>query len=105
MRFLLLLLVAAIGVTIVLLAIRSSLRVEAELPPSAIDDVRWRVTHASREGVTHIVVRREVTSTGRVLEERIVTKVPDDDADYDTKFAEAITLARARAQLYDVEER
>ena len=105
MRPLLFLLVLAVLVTLGLLAARATRRLAAGPQRPALDDVRWRAAHTSRAGVTHVVVRREVASTGQVLEEREVTTVSDDDPDYDSRFAEAVALARARAELYDVEER
>ena len=54
--------------------------------------------------MTHVQVRREVVTTGQVLEVREVATVPDDDPDYDAKFLEAVALARARAELFTLEE-
>ena len=99
----LLLLPFAILVTVVLGAIRYARNEPTQRPQ--LENVRWRAAHASRGGVTQIVVRREVVATGQVLEERVVASVPDDASDYDTRFNDAVSLARARAELYDVEGR
>ena len=105
MRILIPLLLIALVLTFVLLSMRFNRQVDAAPVRPAIGDVRWRAGHTSRDGITQVVVRREVASTGQVIEERRVATVPDDDPDYDAKFAEAVALARARAELYDVEER
>jgi hypothetical protein len=105
MRPLLLLLVLAIAVAMALVAVRARNRLTRRDEPRAVEPARWRVAHVSRQGVTHVLVRREVASTGQVLDEREVATVNDDDPDYDAKFMEATATARARAEVFNDEDR
>ncbi|GAB3685856.1 hypothetical protein [Angustibacter aerolatus] len=68
----------------------------------------WRAHDVSRDGVTHVVVRRTVVGPeGETveLESREVAAVPDADPDYDELLAEAMGRARARAEVLDRERR
>ncbi len=106
MRILLLLpLVVAVAVALAVVAVSVQRRRTPPDEPRAVEPARWRVAHVSREGVTHVLVRREVASTGQVLDEREVVTVNDDDPDYDAKFMEAIATARARADVFNDEDR
>lgn len=90
----------------VLLAIRYTL---LEVLRSAGDrrravPARWVPGHLERGGATVVVVRKVALQDGRVLDERIVQRVPVDAPDYDERFLEAMATARGRAALYRSEE-
>ena len=104
MRLLILLFVLAGVVLLALLLTRAATTMASRDGPPATEPGRWRPAHVSRDGVTHVVVRREGANTGRVLDERQVVTVPDDDPDYDAKFLEALAAAESRAALFNSEE-
>jgi len=102
MRVLLPLLLVAVVVTVVVLSMMARNRLTAGDERSAVEAVPWRAAHVSRDGVTHVVVRRG--AEGQVIDERAVTTVADDDPDFDAKFLEAMVAARARADLFNAGE-
>ncbi len=104
-RFLVPLLVAAFVVAVVVVAVLAFRQIAGSDAAPAIEPARWTAAHVSRDGLTHVVVRRVVASTGQVLDEREVVTFPDDDPDYDARFMEAIATARARADLFNGEDR
>lgn len=66
----------------------------------------WRAHDVSRDGVTHVVVRRTVVGPeGETveLEAREVSALPDADPEYDVQLAEAMARARARADVLNRE--
>lgn len=91
------LLVAAAGILAAGLANRIAVRRDRQALAAAV----WRTAHRSDGGVTRVLVRHEVPDTGQVLDEREVSAIPDDDADYDAKFLEAMATAQARAALFN----
>ena len=64
---------------------------------------RWEGAHFAMKDSTWVVVRKTVVGTGEVLDEHVVAVIPDTDADYDTRFLEAMAQARARAALFESE--
>jgi len=64
---------------------------------------RWEATHYAVKGLTRVVVRKVVFGTDEVLDEHVITEIPDSDSDYDTRFLEAMAQARARAALFESE--
>ena len=64
---------------------------------------QWRTAHYDLKGQTHVVVER-VSPTGRdVLDEHVISTIPVDDPEYDTKFLLAMSAARERRALFESE--
>jgi hypothetical protein len=97
MRLLLPLLLLVVVLLTLRYAVLSSVR-RRQVP------ARWVPAHLERGGATVVVVRRVAISDGRVLDERVVAKVPVDAPDYDERFLEAMAAARNRAALYRSED-
>lgn len=64
----------------------------------------WRATHYEADGVTRVVVQK-VSATGvNLLDEHVVAELHRDDADFDSRFLEAMSAARQRQSLFEAEE-
>ena len=64
----------------------------------------WRATHYEADGVTRVVVQK-VSATGvNLLDEHVVAELHRDDADFDSRFLEAMSTARQRQSLFEAEE-
>jgi hypothetical protein len=64
---------------------------------------RWVATHYTVSGATRVAVRRLRLGTDDVLDEHVITEIPNSDPDFDTRFLEAMAQARARAALFESE--
>ncbi|HEY9378282.1 MAG TPA: hypothetical protein VIQ02_14455 [Jiangellaceae bacterium] len=64
---------------------------------------QWLATHYTVQNATRVVVRRVGPSGPDVLDEHVVTEIPNGDSDFDKKFLEAMAQARARAALFESE--
>jgi len=64
----------------------------------------WRATHYEANGVTRVVVQK-VSATGvNLLDEHVVAELHRDDADFDSRFLEAMSTARQRQSVFEAEE-
>ena len=64
----------------------------------------WRTNHYDAKGVTRIVVQKVSPAGTNILNEHVVTTIPLDDADYDTKFLAAMATARERRAMFESED-
>ena len=64
----------------------------------------WRAAHYDVKGQTHVVLQKISTSGANVVDEHIIATVATDDPDYDAKFLTAMSIARERRALFEVEE-
>jgi hypothetical protein len=65
--------------------------------------VRWVATHYAVSSTTRVVVRRVEQTSGDVLDEHVITEIPDEAPDFDAKFLDAMAQARERAALFELE--
>lgn len=59
-------------------------------------EASWRVRHYNDDGRTVVAVSL-ITPTGAVLDEQVVARLPDDDADWQSRFLHARQEAEERA--------
>ena len=64
---------------------------------------QWRVGHYDVDGETRVVLQK-VHAGGAVLDEHVIATIPISDPDYDARFLEATSTARARRALFETEE-
>lgn len=64
---------------------------------------RWVAAHYAVHDATRVVVRKVSLDNDDVLDEHTVDEIPDSDADFDTRFLDAMAEARARAALFESE--
>jgi hypothetical protein len=102
-RPLILLLLLACVILIVLLT-SGLLRRAAADSPRDLGAARWVAVNVGEGGRTTVSVRL-TTPRGRVLEERRVTDVDDQDPDYEAVLLEAMAKARSRATVLNLELR
>ena len=57
---------------------------------------KWQPTHYADNGATVVAVVR-TTPAGKVFEENLVARIPDDDDDWSRKFLDAKLEAEERA--------
>ena len=62
----------------------------------AVRSARWRPRHYGRDGVTVVAVSL-MSPDGRVLDEHVVDRLPEGDADWTTRFLQARQVAEERA--------
>jgi FlaG/FlaF family flagellin (archaellin) len=64
----------------------------------------WRATHYEAGGVTRVVVQKVSATCVNLLDEHVVAELHRDDADFDTRFLEAMSAARQRQSVFEAEE-
>lgn len=65
---------------------------------------QWRATHYEADGVTRVVVQKMSATGVNLLDEHVVAELHRDDADFDSRFLEAMSAARQRQSLFEAEE-
>ena len=96
---------AVIGlVAVVVLVAATFIMSRAKPGGEPVGSGHWRATHYEAEGVTRVVVQK-VSATGvNLLDEHVVAELHRDDADFDSRFLEAMSTARQRQSLFEAEE-
>ena len=64
---------------------------------------RWRAAHYDVKGRTRVVLQK-VSPSGAKVDEHIIATIPVDDPDYDAKFLAAMSSARERRALFEIED-
>jgi hypothetical protein len=64
----------------------------------------WRATHYEADGVTKVVVQKVSASGVNLIDEHVVAELHRDDADFDSRFLEAMSTARQRQSVFEAEE-
>ena len=72
--------------------------------PTATIPGRWRVTHHDKSGQTRVVLQKVSETGAQVLDEHVVAVIDVDDPAYDAKFLAAMSAARERRALFELEE-
>lgn len=65
---------------------------------------QWQAAHYDVKGETHVVLQKVSPGGVNVLDEHVIATIPVGDPDYDAKFLAAMTTARERRALFEVEE-
>ena len=96
---------AVIGlVAVVVLVIATFVMSHAKPVREPVGSGHWRATHYEADGVTRVVVQK-VSATGvNLLDEHVVAELHRDDADFDSRFLEAMSTARQRQSVFEAEE-
>ena len=96
---------AVIGlVAVVVLVAATFIMSRAKPGRQPIGSGQWRATHYEADGVTRVVVQK-VSATGvNLLDEHVVAELHRDDADFDSRFLEAMNTARQRQSVFEAEE-
>ena len=96
---------AVIGlVAVVVLVIATFVMSRARPVREPVGSGHWRATHYEADGVTRVVVQK-VSATGvNLLDEHVVAELHRDDADFDSRFLEAMSTARQRQSVFEAEE-
>lgn len=95
-------LVLGVFAVLVFAALRLLMRPNDQQPPASLTG-EWRITHYDKAGVTSVVLQK-VSEAGGVLDEHVIAELPVDDPEYDQKFLAAMSTARERRALFEVEE-
>jgi hypothetical protein len=64
---------------------------------------QWRAVHYDVKGRTQIVLQK-VSPSGAKVDEHVIATIPVGDPDYDAKFLAAMSTARERRALFEIED-
>ncbi|MBT2210607.1 MULTISPECIES: hypothetical protein [Actinomadura] len=107
MRFLIILVMLAVAAVVVVLLLYAFGGLSADGRRRREPSARWEARTESSDGVTTVLVRQVTRdASGAVLAElgrQTVAAIPDGDADWETRYHEAMAQARSRVAALEVE--